>query len=158
MNRRRGLTIAGQAFFSYHSEWQRWGNAPGGEAQQEKAGRWADNTHAIEADWAVRGGAVVGPALCGRPNGRPPWPEEEVLIDSANGSPEERALLDLAGAVCTRAWFDDDGSLHLGFSRRHRIDSPQTRQRPRGNCVGNATARWRVCLGAESERFGTTFL
>ncbi|ASW93917.1 DUF6188 family protein [Mycobacterium intracellulare] len=50
------------------------------------------------------------------------WPEEEVLTDPAHLSPEERTLLDLAGAVCTRAWFDDDGSLHLGFSRGHRID------------------------------------
>lgn len=86
------------------------------------------------------------------------WPEEEVLIDPAHLSPEERTLLDLAGAVCTRAWFDDDGSLHLGFSGGHRIDVPQTRQRPRGNSMANGTATWHVCLVAESERFGTTFL
>jgi hypothetical protein len=50
------------------------------------------------------------------------WPEEEVLIDPINLSAEERPLLDLAGAICTRAWCDDDGALHLCFSRGHRID------------------------------------
>lgn len=44
------------------------------------------------------------------------------MIDPVHLSPEERTLLDLAGAVCTRAWFDDDGSLHLEFSGGHRID------------------------------------
>ncbi len=50
------------------------------------------------------------------------YPEEEVRIDPANISDEERPLLDLAGAVCTAARYDDDGALHLGFSRGHRID------------------------------------
>lgn len=51
-----------------------------------------------------------------------PYPEEQVLIDPDNVTARERPLLDLAGAVCTRAWCDDDGTLHLGFSRGHRID------------------------------------
>lgn len=50
------------------------------------------------------------------------WPSDEVLIDPINLSPEERPLLDLAGAICTRAWCDDDGALHLCFSPGHRID------------------------------------
>ncbi|EUA09747.1 hypothetical protein I545_5903 [Mycobacterium kansasii 662] len=50
------------------------------------------------------------------------WPEEEVLIDPINLSAEERPLLDLAGATCTRAWCDDEDALHLCFSRGHRID------------------------------------
>ena len=28
-----------QAFFSFHDEWQRWRNAPGGEAEREKQAR-----------------------------------------------------------------------------------------------------------------------
>lgn len=36
--------------------------------------------------------------------------------------------------------------------------SSQMQQRPRGNSMAKAMATWRVCLGAESERFGTTFL
>ncbi len=36
-------------------------------------------------------------------------PSEEVLIDPARVSAQERPLLDLAGAVCTRAWCDDEG-------------------------------------------------
>jgi Family of unknown function (DUF6188) len=50
------------------------------------------------------------------------YPEEEVRIDPSNVSAEERPLLDLAGAVCTDAWCDDDGGLHLSFSNAHRID------------------------------------
>ncbi|BBX03665.1 hypothetical protein FHT40_005752 [Mycolicibacterium sp. BK556] len=49
-------------------------------------------------------------------------PSEEVLIDPARVSAQERPLLDLAGAVCTRAWCDDEGALHMGFSRGHCID------------------------------------
>lgn len=38
----KGIEISpaeAQALFSYHSEWQNWRNAPGGEAEQEKAAR-----------------------------------------------------------------------------------------------------------------------
>lgn len=86
------------------------------------------------------------------------WPEEEVLIDPAHLSPEERTLLDLAGAVCTRAWFDDDGCSISGSPADTASMSSQMQQRPRGNSMAKAMATWRVCLGAESERFGTTFL
>src|SRR5690606_19728459 len=48
--------------------------------------------------------------------------EEEVLIDPNNVPAPQRALLDLAGAVCTQAQCDDEGCLHLSFSRGHRID------------------------------------
>ncbi|ANN99469.1 DUF6188 family protein [Mycobacteroides abscessus] len=50
------------------------------------------------------------------------YPEEQVLIDPGNVSVQQRPLLDLAGAVCTGAWCDEGGGLHLGFSRGHRID------------------------------------
>ncbi|MBE5470409.1 MULTISPECIES: DUF6188 family protein [Mycobacteriaceae] len=54
------------------------------------------------------------------------YPEEQVLIDPGNVSVQQRPLLDLAGAVCTGAWCDEGGGLHLGFSRGHRIDvAPQ---------------------------------
>ncbi len=54
------------------------------------------------------------------PAGR--YPEEQVLIDPTNVPAQQRPLLDLAGAVCTHARCDDEGCLHLGFSRGHRID------------------------------------
>ncbi|MBU8813814.1 hypothetical protein KL953_33650 [Mycolicibacterium goodii] len=50
------------------------------------------------------------------------FPVEAVLIDPLRISVYERPLLNLAGAVCTRAWSDDEGGLHLSFSRGHRID------------------------------------
>ena len=50
------------------------------------------------------------------------YPEEEVVIDPAHVAVHEKPLLDLAGAVCTAAWCGDEGTLHLGFSRGHRID------------------------------------
>lgn len=78
------------------------------------------------------------------------WPEEEVLIDPINLSAEERPLLDLAGAICTRAWCDDDGALHLCFSRATASMSTRMRRRLRGSSMGSATATWRVCRGVES--------
>jgi len=50
------------------------------------------------------------------------FPAEEVLIDPGQVNAHERPLLDLAGSVCTRACYGDDGALHLGFSRGHHID------------------------------------
>lgn len=50
------------------------------------------------------------------------FPVEAVLIDPLRISVYERPLLNLAGAVCTQAWSDDEGGLHLSFSRGHRID------------------------------------
>lgn len=50
------------------------------------------------------------------------FPTEEVFIDPAWVAECERPLLDLAGSVCTHAWYGDDGGLHLGFSSGHRID------------------------------------
>ena len=50
------------------------------------------------------------------------FPAEQVLIDPNRVAVHERPLLDLAGAVCTHARYGDDGALHLGFSRGHRID------------------------------------
>src|SRR5688500_16393355 len=47
---------------------------------------------------------------------------EPVRIDPLCIATHERPLLDLAGAGCTQAWYSDDGGLHLGFSRGHRID------------------------------------
>lgn len=51
------------------------------------------------------------------------FPAEEVLlVDPDRVAEHVRPLLDLPGAVCTRACYGDDGALHLGFSRGHRID------------------------------------
>ena len=50
------------------------------------------------------------------------YPIEAVRIDPLRIATHERPLLNLAGAVCTQAWSGDDGGLHLGFSRGHRID------------------------------------
>jgi hypothetical protein len=50
------------------------------------------------------------------------FPEESIVIDPLHVSAWERPLLDLAGAVCTQAVCEDDGHLHLDFSRGHRID------------------------------------
>lgn len=50
------------------------------------------------------------------------FPVEVVSIDPMNVSAMERALLDLAGEVCTDAWCGYDGTLHLGFSRGHGIE------------------------------------
>lgn len=37
------------------------------------------------------------------------FPAETVVIDPLQISTQERPLLNLAGAVCTQAWSDDDG-------------------------------------------------
>ncbi|MEZ0367193.1 DUF6188 family protein [Mycobacterium sp. pUA109] len=50
------------------------------------------------------------------------FPVEMVLIDPDRVAVYERPLFDLAGTVCTSAWYGDDGALHLGFSAGHRID------------------------------------
>ena len=47
--------------------------------------------------------------------------EEAVLIDPKAARAEERALFDFAGSTCTHASWDEDGSLHLGFSDGHEI-------------------------------------
>ena len=47
--------------------------------------------------------------------------EEAVLINPKAMRPVERALFDFAGSVCTYASWDEDGSLHLGFSDGHEI-------------------------------------
>lgn len=50
------------------------------------------------------------------------FPEERVIIDPAHVAVEMRPLLDLSGAVCTSAFCDDGGALHLAFSGGQRID------------------------------------
>jgi hypothetical protein len=50
------------------------------------------------------------------------YPAEEVVIDPTNVPLHERPLLDLSGSMCTAAWCADDGVLHVGFSRGHRIE------------------------------------
>jgi hypothetical protein len=49
-------------------------------------------------------------------------PAEDVLIDPSNVPNHERPLLDFAGATCTRAACDNDGTLHLKFSSGHLIE------------------------------------
>ena len=50
------------------------------------------------------------------------FPAEEVLIDPREVAAHQRPLLDLAGAVCTKACHDDSGRLHLSFSNGLRIE------------------------------------
>ncbi|CQD04477.1 hypothetical protein ACT17_31860 [Mycolicibacterium conceptionense] len=50
------------------------------------------------------------------------YPSEGVMIDPTNVAQHERPLFDLAGSVCTEAWCADNGTLHLRFSRGHRIE------------------------------------
>lgn len=50
------------------------------------------------------------------------YPAEDVLIDPTKVAQHERPLLDLAGSICTKAWCADNGTLHLRFSRGHRIE------------------------------------
>ncbi len=76
--------------------------------------------------------------------------EEAVLINAAAARPVERALFDFAGSICTHASWDEDGSLHLGFSDRHEIhahsDEHRTAWELYGKHHGYATclARGRV--------------
>ncbi|WP_101946853.1 DUF6188 family protein [Mycobacterium sp. 3519A] len=55
--------------------------------------------------------------------------EEAVLIDPRAARPVERALFDFAGSVCTHASWDEDGSLHLGFSDGHEIHAHSDQHR-----------------------------
>ena len=49
---------------------------------------------------------------------------EAVHIDPLAVPNYERPLLDFAGATCTRAVIDDDGTLHLEFSGGNGVDVP----------------------------------
>ncbi|MGW0161017.1 DUF6188 family protein [Mycobacterium sp. NPDC003323] len=57
------------------------------------------------------------PALAGEPS-------EVVTIDPTAIRAEYRPLFDFAGATCTHADWDADGSLHLQFSGGQHIDVP----------------------------------
>jgi hypothetical protein len=50
------------------------------------------------------------------------YPMEDVVIDPTKVAQHERPLRDLAGSVCTEAWCADNRTLHLRFSRWHRIE------------------------------------
>ncbi|OBF90669.1 hypothetical protein A5791_16295 [Mycobacterium sp. 852002-51163_SCH5372311] len=52
------------------------------------------------------------------------YPAEVVPVDPMATRDEERPLFDISGTTCTRALWNDDGSLHLEFSDAHRIDVP----------------------------------
>lgn len=54
------------------------------------------------------------------------YPVEIVTIDPLAIRNEERPLFDIAGTICTRAFWDEDGDLHLEFSDGHQIDVPYT--------------------------------
>jgi hypothetical protein len=55
--------------------------------------------------------------------------EEPVVIDPADIRSEERPLFDFAGATCTHASWDEDGSLHVRFSGGHEIHAHSDEQR-----------------------------
>jgi hypothetical protein len=50
------------------------------------------------------------------------YPAEVVAIDARSIPADQRPLLDIAGATCTRAGWGTDGKLHLEFSGGHQID------------------------------------
>ena len=50
------------------------------------------------------------------------FPSAVVTIDPTHVRVQERPLFDMAGATCTHADWDGDGSLHVDFSDGHRID------------------------------------
>jgi hypothetical protein len=50
------------------------------------------------------------------------YPAEDMVIDPADVPDEHRALLDFAGAVCTHAECDSDGTLHLKLATGHEIE------------------------------------
>jgi hypothetical protein len=49
-------------------------------------------------------------------------PVELVTVNPLRVREQERALFDMAGAICSRAFWDEDGDLHLEFSTGHQID------------------------------------
>jgi Family of unknown function (DUF6188) len=51
-------------------------------------------------------------------------PAEIVTIDPTAVRKEHKALFDFAGSTCTHADWDEDGTLHLQFSRGQSIDVP----------------------------------
>ena len=55
--------------------------------------------------------------------------EEAIVIDPVAVRSEERALFDFAGSTCTHASWDEDGSLHVRFSRGHEIHAHSHQQR-----------------------------
>jgi hypothetical protein len=55
--------------------------------------------------------------------------EEAVLIDPNVARAEHRALFAFAGSTCTHASWDEDGSLHLGFSDGHEIHAHSDERR-----------------------------
>jgi hypothetical protein len=55
--------------------------------------------------------------------------EEALVIDPAYIRSEERPLFDFAGATCTHASWDEDGSLHVRFSGGHEIHAHSDEQR-----------------------------
>jgi hypothetical protein len=50
------------------------------------------------------------------------YPTEDVLINPNDVPDVQRPLLDFAGAVCTHAEYDSDGTLHLKFASGHEIE------------------------------------
>jgi len=50
------------------------------------------------------------------------YPVEDVILDPNNVPDVQRPLLDFAGASCTHAECDRDGTLHLKFATGHEIE------------------------------------
>ena len=50
------------------------------------------------------------------------YPVELITVNPQQVRDEERALFDMAGSVCTRGFWDEDGDLHLEFSDGYQID------------------------------------
>src|ERR1700754_2955884 len=55
--------------------------------------------------------------------------EEVVVVDPRATKAEERPLFDFVGQTITHADWDEDGSLHLGFSDGHEIHAHSSERR-----------------------------
>ncbi len=49
------------------------------------------------------------------------YPAEDVMFDPHDVPAHQRPLLNFAGSICTRASYDDDGTLHVAFSNGYRV-------------------------------------
>jgi hypothetical protein len=59
----------------------------------------------------------------------PDGDEEVVVVNPIEANDVERALFDFAGQTVTHADWDEDGSLHLGFSDGHEIHAHSDNRR-----------------------------
>ena len=82
--------------------------------------------------------------------------EEAVPIDPNVARAEHRALFAFAGSTCTHASWDEDGSLHLGFSDGHEIHAHSDDRRTAWELYGKHTGTRPASRVVRSASSGTT--